>query len=202
MSNRKLTASVSSVLPLSNGFLKLSRYTFTADRHDGGVQVVERELMERGHAVGVLGYDPVRDEVVLVSEFRPGCLVAGDDAYEPNVVAGAIDEGESAIEAAVREMQEEAGLEIRAPVLIHPGAYVSSGGTSEKVALVAGIVDTAKAGGVHGNPDEGEDILTVVMSRTDFIDRARTGRISDLKTVVTAYWLAENHERLRTVRGL
>jgi ADP-ribose pyrophosphatase len=197
MSKRKLSATVRSVTPVADGFLKVNRYQFATDKHGGGVQLVERELMERGHAVGVLGYDPLRDEVVLVSEFRPGCFVAGDDAYEANVVAGAIDNGESPIEAAVREMKEEAGLDLRNPVLIHPGAFVSSGGTSEKVSLVAGTVDTGAAGGVHGNASECEDILTVVLPRERFVDDARQGKLSDLKTVVTAYWLADNYERLR-----
>jgi len=196
MSKRKLTATVRSVIPVADGFLKVKRYRFATEMHNGSVQVIEREVMERGHAVGVLGYDPLRDEVVLVSEFRPGCFVAGDEAYTDNIVAGAIDGDESPSDAAVREMKEEAGLELRDPVLIHPGAYVSSGGTSEKVALVAGIVDTGLAGGVHGNADEFEDILTVVLSRQEFVERARRAEITDFKTLVAAYWLAEEYEQL------
>jgi ADP-ribose pyrophosphatase len=196
MSKRKLGATVCSVTPVSDGFLKVKRYRFATDKHNGGVQVIEREVMERGHAVGVLGYDPLRDEVILISEFRPGCFVAGDDAYADNVVAGAIDGDETPCDAAVREMQEEAGLELSDPILIHPGAYVSSGGTSEKVALVVGIVDTSQAGGVHGNADECEDILTVVLSRREFLQRARRAEITDLKTLVAAYWLAEEYEQL------
>lgn len=199
MSKRKLGATVCSVTPISDGFLKVNRYRFAADMHNGGVQVIEREVMERGHAVGVLGYDPSRDEVVLISEFRPGCFVAGDDAYTDNVVAGVIDGNETPCDAAVREMKEETGLQLRDPVLIHPGAYVSSGGTSEKVALVVGVVDTSQAGGVHGNADECEDILTVVLSRQEFLKRARRAEITDLKTLVAAYWLAEEYEKL-TVR--
>ena len=72
------------------------------------------------------------------------------------------------------EMQEEAGLVLSNPVLIHPGAYVSSGGTSEKIAIVYGTVDTGRAGGVHGNPSEQEDILTVVLPAKVFIDRVRS----------------------------
>lgn len=196
MSKRKLGASVRSVTLVSEGFLKVNRYQFAADMHNGGVQTIEREVMERGHAVGVLGYDPLRDEVILVSEFRPGCFVAGDDAYTDNIVAGAIDGDETPCDAAVREMKEEAGLHLCDPILVHPGAYVSSGGTSEKVALVAGVVDTSQAGGVHGNPDECEDILTVVLSRREFLQRARRAEITDLKTLVAAYWLAEEYEQL------
>ena len=100
---------------------------------------------------------------------------------------------ETALEAAVREMKEEAGLVLNNPVLIHPGAYVSSGGTSEKISIVYGTVDTGQAGGVHGNAAEHEDILTVVLPAKVFIERVRSGDINDLKTLVAGYWFAERY---------
>jgi ADP-ribose pyrophosphatase len=108
-------------------------------------------------------------------------------------VAGKIEDGETALEAAVREMQEEAGLDLSDPVLIHSGAYVSPGGTSEKISLVYGVVDTRSAGGVHGSAAEDEDILSVVVPSKLFIERVRTGDIDDLKTLVAGYWFAERH---------
>jgi ADP-ribose pyrophosphatase len=152
--------------------------------------------MERGNAVAVLGHDPDRDEVVLANEFRPGALIAGEHPFRDNLVAGSIENNESALEAAVREMQEEVGLVLSNPMFIHPGAYVSSGGTSEKISLIYGTVDTRGAGGVHGNPAEQEDILTVVLPAKAFIERLRTGGIGDLKTLVAAYWFAEHHASL------
>lgn len=202
MSGRNPTASIVSVTPLSDGFIKLDRIEFETGMHHGGTQRVTREIADRGHAVGVLGYDPVRDEVVLINEFRPGCLVAGDPPFTDNVVAGGMGDDESPLDAAVREMLEEAGLELRDPVLAHPGAYVSSGGSTEKMAIVVGFVDTSRAGGVHGNPDESEDILTVVVPWDEFIDRVRAAQITDLKTLVAAYWLAEHRSQLRQRAGI
>jgi ADP-ribose pyrophosphatase len=98
----------------------------------------------------------------------------------------------------VREMKEETGLDLRAPVLVHPGAFVSSGGTSEKIAIVAGIVDATSAGGIHGNVDESEDIRAVVVSANDFIQRVRSAQIADLKTLLAGYWFADNRDRLRS----
>jgi ADP-ribose pyrophosphatase len=197
MTRAKLTARIKSSTRLSDGFIKLDRIEFDTAMHAGGSQTVVREIAHRGHAVGVLGYDPIRDEVVLINEFRPGCLVAGDPPFTDNVVAGGMGDHESPLDAAVREMLEETGLELRDPVLAHPGAYVSSGGTTEKIAIVVGVVDTSNAGGVHGNADESEDILTVVVPWLDFIQRVRAAQITDLKTLVAAYWLAEHRDRLR-----
>jgi ADP-ribose pyrophosphatase len=188
---RQLRAVIHERHLLHQGFLRVYRYQFDVEKHDGGVTRISREVMERGNAVAVLGHDPIRDEVVLANEFRPGVLVAGDYPYRDNLVAGVIDKNESALVAAVREMREETGLVLSNPVLIHPRAYVSSGGTSEKISIVYGNVDTTRAGGVHGNAEEDEDILSVVLPARVFVERVRSGEINDLKTLVAGYWFAE-----------
>jgi ADP-ribose pyrophosphatase len=189
---RKLTAVIHSRTPLHEGFLRVYRYEFDVEKHGGGIKRTSWEMMERGNAVAVLGHDPDRDEVVLGNEFRPGLIVAGDYPYRDNLVAGAIESNETVLEAAVREMREETGLVLSDPVVIHPGAYVSSGGTSEKISIVYGTVDASQAGGVHGNAAENEDILTIVLPATVFIDRVRSGEINDLKTLIAGYWFAEH----------
>jgi ADP-ribose pyrophosphatase len=191
MTTPKLKAIVKERTPLHEGFLRVYRYIFQVEKHAGGTDLIRRELMERGDAVAVLGYDPEREEIVLCNEFRPGVLVAGEYPYRDNLVAGAIDEGETALQAAVREMQEETGLELRQPEMIHPGAFVSSGGTSERIALVFGLVDSSRAGGVHGEAQQQEDILTVVLPAATFLKQVRAGEINDLKTLVAGYWFAE-----------
>jgi ADP-ribose diphosphatase len=196
MPPHKLSATIKNVTRLSTGFLTVNRYELEIEKHAGGTQTRTWEVMERGNSVGVLGYDPARDSVVLINECRPGVLVAGEYPFTDNLVAGAMAKGESALEAAEREMKEETGLDLHDPQLIHPGAFVSSGGTSEKIALVVGRVDTSRAGGIHGNANESEDILTVVLPAEEFIARSRRAEITDFKTLLAAYWLAE-HRRAR-----
>lgn len=185
-------ATIKSATTLANATLKLSRYVFDVERFRGGSREVVWDVMERGHSVGVLGYDPARDEIVLINEFRPGAAVAGDPPFFDTLIAGTIEGAESALTAAIREMQEEAGLTLTHPVLIHGGAYVSAGGTSEKVALVAGRVDTESAGGIHGKAREDEDIRTVVLPADEFLRRVRNAEVSDMKTLLAGYWLADN----------
>jgi ADP-ribose pyrophosphatase len=149
MKSKRLHASVEQRTLLHEGFLTVCRYVFRVEKHEGEYRHLTWEVMERGHAVAVLGFDPARDQVVLISEFRPGVLLAGDYPFTDNLVAGGMEEHESPEAAASREMREETGLELREPRVIHPGAYVSSGGTSEKITLVFGLVDTTHAGGVQ-----------------------------------------------------
>jgi ADP-ribose pyrophosphatase len=197
MKSKHLQASVEQREVLHAGFLTLSRYVFRVEKHDGGHRDLTWEVMERGHAVAVLGFDPALDRVVLISEFRPGVLLAGDHPFTDNLVAGGMEANESAQAAAIREMREETGLHLREPRVIHPGAFVSSGGTSEKITLVFGFVDTTNAGGVHGNAEESEDILTVVIPAQEFIARVQSAQITDLKTLVAGYWFASNYEGLK-----
>lgn len=197
MTTRKLQAKIKSSRSIADGFLKVNRYEFEIDKHVGGTQTITRDVMERGHAVGVLAYDPERDLIVLVNEFRPGCLLAGAEPFTDNLVAGGIAEGESPLDAAVREVAEEVGLKLERPILVHPGAFVSSGGTSEMISIVVGFVDASDAGGVHGNPDESEETLAVVLTADEFVARVRSGHIADLKTLVAGFWFAENRATLR-----
>jgi ADP-ribose diphosphatase len=194
VNTRKMIARVLEKTPLYEGFLKLYRYRLEISRHDGGSRIVTWEMMERGNSVGVLGHDPKRDEIVLVNECRPGVLVTGEYPFRDQLVAGVIEGDESAVEAAKREMREEAGLDLGDAVLIHPGAFVSSGGTSERIALVYGLVDTSKAGGTYGT-DESEDTLVVVLPVQVLLDRVRSGEINDFKTLLAGYWLAEHLKR-------
>jgi ADP-ribose pyrophosphatase len=191
VSMKELKAVIHSRKALHEGFLNVYGYEFDVEEHGGGITRLSREVMERGDAVAVLGHDPNRNEVVLGNEFRPGVLVAGDYPYRDNLIAGSIDKDETALEAAVRETREETGLVLNEPILVHAGAYVSSGGTSEKISIVYDTVDTSQAGGVHGNREENEDILSVVLSAKVFIERVRNGDINDLKTLVAGYWFAE-----------
>jgi ADP-ribose pyrophosphatase len=182
--------------------LKLNRYVFNVDRYEGGARDVTWDVMERGNSVGVLGYDPRRDEVILINEFRPGALAAGDPPFFDSLVAGTLEKDDSPVTAAVREMREEGGLDLKDPIVIHSGAYVSAGGTSEKVVIVFGIVDTSHAGGIHGKRREDEDIKAVVQSTAEYLRRVRSGEIVDMKTLVAGYWLAENkHELDRQLLG-
>lgn len=55
------------------GYFRIDRYCLRHRLFAGGWSgEMTREIFERGHAVGLLPYDPVRDELVLIEQFRPG----------------------------------------------------------------------------------------------------------------------------------
>lgn len=73
---------------------------------------LSRELFVRHDAVCVLPYDPQRDRVVLIEQFRVGALGKVDNPWLIELVAGLIDKDEAPDEVARREAVEEAGLEL------------------------------------------------------------------------------------------
>jgi len=180
-----------------SGFFRINRYRLRHRLFAGGWSgEIEREVFERGHAVGVLPYDPVADSVVLIEQFRIGALVAGMSPWLIEVVAGIVEEGETPEEVARRESLEEAGLEILA--LMPMCRYlVSPGGSSESVRLYCGRVDSRGAGGIHGLAEEHEDIRVDLMPYGEAIRLLEEGRITNSVSLIALQWLALHRERVR-----
>ena len=178
------------------GYFELDRHRLRHRRFAGNwTPVLSREVFERGHAVCLLPYDPDRDEVVLIEQFRIGAYCAGRDPWLIEVVAGIIEPGESAEEVARREAMEEADLTIGR--LVDIGEILASpGGMSESFRLYCGEAWSAGAGGLHGLHDEGEDIKVHVMTRVEALDKLASGAIVSAPAVIALQWLALNHARL------
>jgi ADP-ribose pyrophosphatase len=179
------------------GFFEINRYRFRHRLFAGGWSgEVEREVFERGHAVAVLPYDPAADAVVLIEQFRIGALVGGLEPWQIEIVAGIIEEGEAPQDVARRESREEAGAAIG--TLIPICRYmVSPGGASESVQVYCGRVDSKGLGGIHGLPEENEDIRVEVQSFAAAMAALDAGKITNAVTIIALQWLALNRMRVR-----
>jgi ADP-ribose pyrophosphatase len=151
----------------------------------------------RPEAVGVLLYDPDRDEVVLIEQLRLPAHVAGFPARQIEIVAGLIDTQEDAAAVAAREVQEETGLALIGDLVPIRRFLTSPGGSTETVELFCGRVDSSAAGGFHGLAEEHEDIPVVVMSAAVALAMLESGAISNAIALLALYWLAANRETLR-----
>jgi ADP-ribose pyrophosphatase len=158
-------------------------------------RAIDREVYDRGHVAAVLPYDPVRDCVVLIEQFRIGAYLAGMRSWQTEAVAGIIDSGETPEGVACREAKEEANLEIQELVPLFR-YLVSPGAITETVALFIGRVDCTGAGGVHGLPDEGEDIKVSVVAVSDLAGMIEDGRIGNVLTIVAIQWLLLYRDKL------
>ncbi len=180
-----------------DGYFQILRYRLKFSLHEGGMsEAIDREVFERGQVAAVLPVDPIRNQVVLIEQFRIGPYAVGWDPWLLEGVAGIIEEGESAEDVAVRETKEEAGCEVTdlVPIL----RYLSSpGACTETVALYCGRVDASSAGGVHGLDEEHEDIKVVVYGVDEALEMLNAGRIVNGKTIIALQWLALNYPKLK-----
>lgn len=180
------------------GYFKVGRYFFRHSLHQGGQSpVISREVFERGHAAGVLPYDPIRDEVVLIRQFRAGLYVAGRHPWGWETVAGIIDEGETPEQVVRREAVEEAGLKIGDLIPIY-NLMLSPGAVSESCALFLGRIDSTSAGGVFGLASEDEDILVRVVPFPEVLAMLDRGEIDNATAVVALQWLALHRDEVRS----
>lgn len=172
------------------GYFQIDKYWLRHRRFDGGWSgVFFREIFERGHAVAVLPYDPVKDAVVLIEQFRPGPLAAGaETVWEIEVPAGIVEPGEAFTEVAVREVWEETGLKIDQLQPLYD-YQVSPGGTSERVRLYAGLVTAHDAEEFHGLPEENEDIRVFLLPRSEIAQVLKDNAINNAVTIVALQWL-------------
>lgn len=159
--------------------------------HRGGwSEPLERAVFVSGDATVVLPWDPGRDRVLVVDQFRVGPAARGDGQpwiYEP--VAGRIDAGETPESTALREAEEEAGLRLSGLVPA-PAFYPTPGIAAEFIYGFIGIADLPDGTAtVSGLPAEGEDIRGHVIARDELLRMAMDGRIVSGPLLILALWL-------------
>lgn len=159
---------------------------------------VERAGFLMTEAVTVLPYDPLRDRVLLVEQFRAGPFLRGARApWTLEAIAGRRDAGESYAETARREAMEEARLTLGA---LHEVAryYPTPGAVTEYVISYVGIADLAdEAALVAGAAAEHEDIRAHVLGFAEAMTLLSTGEADTGPLILSLMWLAANRDRLR-----
>lgn len=179
-----------------SGFFNIDLCHIRHETYKGGEIEVQRELFHRGDAVAVLLYDPSKDKIVLIEQFRVGALEDESGPWLLEIVAGVIEQGESIIEVARRECKEEAGIDVHSFETVH-SFYSSPGGCSEKIHILCALIDSEGVEGVHGLEDEGEDIKVLVIDYTELHDLLLSQQISSAIPLVALQWLQLNRERLQ-----
>jgi len=179
------------------GHYRVDRYRLRHSLYTGGMgQEISREVFKRGDAVAVLPYDPRRDEVVLIEQFRIAAQLQGEDPWMLEIVAGLIEPGEHVEDVAGREAQEEAGLELERLLPI-ARYYASPGASTEVVTMFCALVDASTADGIHGLDEEGEDIRVVRVPFGAVSGLVDDGLLRNSPVLIGLQWLLLNRDRLR-----
>lgn len=183
------------------GYFAVDEVTLRHQRFDGEMSPpIERSYFIVGDAALVLPYDPVRDRVLLVEQIRMGPLGRNDpELWHLEPIAGRIDPGETAEQAARREALEEAGLELDQLEAVARG-YASPGDSTAYFHIFVGLASLPDdVAGIGGLEAEAENIRSRLISFTDFIAMAERQALANTPLALLAYWLAHHRSRLRSV---
>lgn len=195
--NRSDVETVAKETPF-RGYFSVDTYHLRHPLFQGGTSpVLRREVFERGQSACCLPYDPIRDEVVLIEQFRPGALAAGDPhPWLMEAPAGIVETGETPEDVVRREVEEEAGCAVTDLEFVMD-LYPSPGSTSERVAMFIGRTSTAGVGGIHGLDNEAEDIRVFTASFAEAIGLVDNGKAQTAAGAILFLWLARHRDALR-----
>lgn len=181
---------------LYSGFMQLQKVTFSHALFQGGQQTgVQREVLHRGKAVGVLLFDPALQEFVLVEQIRIGAINDPVSPWLLEIVAGMVEPNELMTEVATRESVEEAGTIVKKLLPIQD-YWVSPGGSNEQVSLFLGLVDANSASDFAGLDSEHEDIKVVRLGKKQALKMLQSGLINNAMSLIALQWFFLNEGKL------
>ena len=179
--------------PIFRGFIQVEKVSF---RHRLFNQpdyspVIQRELIHRPEAAGVLLYNDQQQRFALIEQFRVGALNDPVSAWQLEVIAGVLDGDEAPEDCIRRESLEESGCEVQQ--LQHLFSfYPSAGACSEFFHLYAAEVELPKMGGIFGMPDEGENIQLHLFDYSEVGTLLRNGRLRNAPVIMALQWLVQH----------
>ncbi|WP_420567758.1 NUDIX domain-containing protein [Thalassovita sp.] len=180
-------------------YFGVESYRFKFRHHDGSFSdEVNYASFGATDAALVLPYDPLRDRIMLVEQFRMGPWTRGDRVpWQLEPIAGRIDASETPETTAIREAREEAGLDLTGLELISRG-YPTPGCSNEYFHVYLGLADLPDGiEGTGGLASENENIRSYVFSFDRAMKMLTDGEIRVVPLQMALFWLANHRDRLR-----
>ena len=178
---------------LYSGFFSLNKYEFIHQKHDGEwTDKVQREVFSGAHVSTLLPFDPERKEILLIQQFRAGVISRYDDDYLYEIVAGIIDKGENAEEAAKRECCEETGCVVKKITPIQ-GYFPAPGSSESYYDLFLGEVNGFDGEKIMGLESENENILVKSFKIDHVREMLKNNQIKNGVTLIALQWFFLNY---------
>ena len=175
-----------------DGFFKMHEVTLKYQKYDGSwTNNIKRELFGGAQVSAVLPYDPIKKEIVLIQQFRPGTISKNFDHYLNEIVAGIIDKDEDPESAAVRECLEETGCKVKKLIPIQ-GYFPAPGSSESFYYLYLGEVETFKGSRIMGMENENEDIFVKSYKIEDVKEKMQNGKFLNGLTLIALQWFFLN----------
>jgi ADP-ribose pyrophosphatase len=179
---------------LAKAYRDYHHYSVTL-KGDTGPLVQKRDILMGGKVVVVIPIDVLRQEIIMIRQFRLSAHFANGHGDLVEFVAGRVESGESLIEAARRECTEEIGV---APgKLSELFTYLSTPGlTDEEITIFIAAVDamTVREGALT-TPD-GEHVYIQRVSVDTALGALDRHKMRGGPVIVGLQWLSLNRQRI------
>ncbi len=160
--------------------------------------VMQRELIHRPEAAGVLIYNDAQQKFALIEQFRVGAMDDPESPWQLEVIAGVLDGDESPESCIRRESLEESGCKI--DQLQHLFSfYPSAGACSELFHLYSAQAHLPQQGGIFGMPGEGENIQLHILDYSEITTLLGNGRLKNAPVIMALQWLQQHIKTTRNV---
>jgi ADP-ribose pyrophosphatase len=195
-SYNKQDVEVTSRETLFKGFLQVEKVSLRHRlfKNTGYTSVLQRELIHRPEAAGVLIYNDQQQRFALIEQFRVGALDDQQSPWQLEIIAGVLDGDESPETCIRRESLEESGCQL--DQLQHLFSfYPSAGACSELFHLYAAQADLPEQGGIFGVANEGENIQLHLFDYADLSRLLTSGRLANAPVIMALQWLEQHLQK-------
>lgn len=152
---------------------------------------IQRELIRRKEAAGVLIYNDQQQRFALIEQFRVGAIDDPVSPWQLEIIAGVLDGDESPESCIRRESIEESGCEIQD--LEHLFSFYPSAGACDEIFhLYVAQAELPEQGGVFGMPDEGENIQLHIVQYQDLNQLLSSSRLRNAPVIMALQWLKQH----------
>lgn len=170
-----------------DGFFKITEGRIRRENYGGGHKDIKRLCFERGDSAAVLIHETDTDSLIFTEQYRyPSAKKANPRPLE--IPAGAVNPGEDAEVAALREAEEETGYKAESAEQIAE-ILPSPGGSSERIyVFFAACTSSKRPGKGGGSKREKEDIRTLKYPVNEVREMYARGDLHDAKTLIAVQW--------------
>jgi ADP-ribose pyrophosphatase len=190
-----LAVTLSKPTVLVKAYYDYRRYAVSIKTKDAPPFLQEREVLIAGKVVVVIPIDLVRQQIVLIRQFRLPAHIANGLGDMVEFVAGRVEPNETLVDAARRECREEIGVAPEKTVQLL--RYLTTPGSSdEEVTIFLCAIDSSTIRDGSRTTADGEHLQIMRSSIEDAIRALNRYSMRGSPLVIGLQWLALNREHL------
>ena len=177
---------------LLSSYLKLFNYNIKIKSFkDKNVKIITRDLIAAKNSVSILLFDPLKNLIMLVEQFRIGDYKRNPWTLE--VISGTVNPcSKNVINFIIKETKEESN--IRCLDIIYLLSYLNSPGISNEITyLYLGIFNSKRDENILGLSGESEELKTHLFDLDVALSLIGKGIINHPSSIISILWLKNKY---------